>query len=116
LESFVSKAVALLESGIHLLVVDLFPPGRFDPHGLHHAVWSCLGDHPTKTEANKPLTVVSYSVGEDVTAYLNTLQVGDELPPAPVFLQPERYVSTPLEATYQTTWAELPPPVRELFG
>src|SRR5437763_2735687 len=35
---FVAKSVDALDAGVHLLVVDLFPPGRFDPHGIHGAI------------------------------------------------------------------------------
>src|SRR3954471_8724786 len=31
LEAFVEKAIAALEEGYHLLVIDLLPPGPFDP-------------------------------------------------------------------------------------
>src|SRR5262245_29311963 len=36
--SFVEKACALLEVGIHLLIVDPFPPTPRDPHGVHTAI------------------------------------------------------------------------------
>jgi hypothetical protein len=34
LTKFVEKVVEFLEAGIHLLVIDLFPPGTFDPRGF----------------------------------------------------------------------------------
>src|SRR5207248_5544979 len=34
LRAFVDKAEELLRAGIHLLVVDLFPPGPRDPQGV----------------------------------------------------------------------------------
>jgi hypothetical protein len=37
LRSFVGKSVEFLMAGIHLLVIDLFPPGRRDPRGMHAA-------------------------------------------------------------------------------
>src|SRR5262249_43267093 len=43
-ESFVSKACELLDAGIHILVVDLFPPSRHDPQGMHGAIWLDLTD------------------------------------------------------------------------
>lgn len=36
---FVDKAIAALRQGYHLLSIDLFPPGPFDPDGLHEAGW-----------------------------------------------------------------------------
>jgi len=32
-------AQLLIRQGIHLLVIDLFPPGQRDPQGLHKAIW-----------------------------------------------------------------------------
>jgi len=42
--------------------------------------------------------------------------VGDELPDMPLFLKPEIYVPTPLEATYQAAWQEFPTPLKGLLG
>src|SRR5262245_53309346 len=39
LRAFVSKAVELLRAGVHLLIVDLFPPGPRDPDGIHKPIW-----------------------------------------------------------------------------
>src|SRR5262245_17981179 len=36
---FIQKAVELLNSGIHLLITDLFAPRKFDPEGVHAAIW-----------------------------------------------------------------------------
>src|SRR5206468_3493270 len=36
--AFLDKAVNLLEHKIHLLIVDLFPPTRRDPDGIHAAI------------------------------------------------------------------------------
>src|SRR5947208_9795794 len=37
-EEFATKASSALELGIHLLLVDLFPPGPHDPHGMHEVI------------------------------------------------------------------------------
>src|SRR5207248_5967411 len=37
--AFVEKSADLIRQGIHLLVIDLFPPGRRDPQGLPKAIW-----------------------------------------------------------------------------
>ena len=39
LRTLVDKAVSVLRAGIHLVVVDLFPPGPRDPQGIHKAIW-----------------------------------------------------------------------------
>jgi hypothetical protein len=36
--AFVGKAEELLRAGIHLLIVDLFPPTSRDPHGINKAI------------------------------------------------------------------------------
>jgi hypothetical protein len=117
LGSFVSKAVEFLRSGIHLLMIDLFPPTPRDPAGIHQAVWECLTDEPfAPRPAEKPLTVASYDAGDGVTAYVDPLAVGDVLPDAPLFLAPGRYVAVPLERTYMTCWEATPRPIRDLVA
>ena len=39
LRSFVEKSAQLLDQRIHLLILDLHPPGSFDPQGIHGAIW-----------------------------------------------------------------------------
>src|SRR5262249_33511963 len=39
LRAFVEKAMDLIRQGVHLLVIDLFPPSRRDPQGIHKAIW-----------------------------------------------------------------------------
>lgn len=114
LRSFTEKAVDLLHQGINLLVVDLFPPSRRDPQGIHGEIWGQFGDEPFELPADKPLTIAAYAVGDRITAYVEPIAVGDPLPPLPIFLDQDVYVPSPLESTYQTTWAKCPEPVREL--
>src|SRR5262249_31437657 len=40
------KVVRNLESGVHVLLLDLLPPGTHDPHGLHGAVWAYFDTAP----------------------------------------------------------------------
>jgi hypothetical protein len=49
-----------------------------------------------------------------MTAYVDPVAVGDPLPSPPIFLDRKTYVPAPLEATYQSTWAKCPAPVREI--
>ena len=114
LKMFVEKAYALLQQGIHLLIIDLLPPTPRDPHGIHKAIWDTLSDEPLDLPANKPLTVAAYYAGVPKTAYVDPLAVGDSLPSSPLFLDEGLYVPAPLEETYQRTWRECPSEVREL--
>lgn len=112
LRSFVAKTTECLDQGINVVVVDLLPPTRRDPHGIHGAVWGELNDEPFALPAGKSRTLASYAVGDAVTAYVEPLAVGDALPDLPLFLSPERYVRLPLEPTYAQAWADVPPPYR----
>lgn len=113
---FVRKSQELLRRGIHLLVIDLFPPSARDPQGIHPAIWEEFHDEPFALPADKPLTIAAYCAGLPRKAYVEPVAVGDELPPEmPIFLTAETYVPAPLETTYQTTWSKVPEPVRELI-
>lgn len=108
LETFVNKAVAALQHGHHLLVVDLYPPTRCAPEGIHGAIWAEIDDEAYEIPADQPLTLVAYSAGLPPTAYVQPIGVGDPLPDMPLFLTPERYVDVPLEATYAAAWRGMP--------
>src|SRR5205823_1432932 len=43
LRTFVEKAADILNQGVNLLVVDLFPPTPRDPQGIHKAIWDEFG-------------------------------------------------------------------------
>jgi hypothetical protein len=108
LRAFIDKAVEFLEAGIHLLVLDLFPPSSRDPEGIHAAIWSEVIDDKFQLPAGKRLTLVSYSAGSVKRAYIEPVSLGAELPQMPLFLEPDFYVNVPLEATYQTAFQAVP--------
>jgi hypothetical protein len=98
----------LLENGVHLLVVDLHPPGRRDPFGIHAAIWEEItGAEPTAAP-DKPLTLAAYETDTAVRAYVIRAAVGDVLADMPLFLEPGQAVTVPLEATYQAAFADVP--------
>jgi Protein of unknown function (DUF4058) len=107
--AFVEKACELLEHRIHLLLIDPFPPGRRDPHGIHAAIWSQVDDHDFPLPPERPLTLVAYACSLITQAYIETIAVGEKLPDMPLFLEPDVYVDVPLEATYQSAWDTVPP-------
>lgn len=109
-EQFAAKAVEALNAGIHLLLVDLFPPSPWDPHGMHDVVRQRLEqwDEPYDLPADKPLTLASYAAGPQVEIYLEHLAAGASLPEMPLFLSFDRYVNVPLEATYQEAYRGMP--------
>ncbi|HJZ90938.1 MAG TPA: DUF4058 family protein [Gemmataceae bacterium] len=106
LRAFTAKAAEFLENGIHVSVIDLFPPTPRDPDGIHRAIWAeRAGDY--SLAPNKPLTLVSYVAGHPERAYVQPVGVGEDLPDLALFLTEERYVLVPLEATYSTAFAEV---------
>jgi hypothetical protein len=112
IRAFARKAVEFLDAGVHLLIVDLFPPSRRDPQGIHKAIWDRIHDEPFALPPDKPLTVAAYAAGTKTVAYVEPVAVGDPLPDMPIFLTADRYVPCPLEATYQTAWEQFPAPLR----
>jgi Protein of unknown function (DUF4058) len=113
--SFVERAADIINQGVNLLVVDLFPPTNRDPHGIHAAIWDELGDEPFEAPPGKPLIVASYLGGDIPTAYVESVGIGDPLPSLPIFLSETRYIPAPLEATYQDAWAVYPAMLKELI-
>ena len=107
IESLTKKAVKFLTHGVNLIVIDLFPFTSRDPDGIDHLIWEELKDEPFETRPpNKLLTVASYDASDELTAYVNPVEVGDQLPVAPLFLGQRRYVNIPLEATCMASWAD----------
>jgi len=102
------KARQLLQHKIHLLLVDLFPPTKHDPNGLHATLWEEITDQPSIPEPGKQLTVVAYEAAMTVNAYVVPVAVGDPLPEMPLFLEPNGCVHAPLEGTYETVFAKFP--------
>ncbi|MCR4411646.1 MAG: DUF4058 family protein [Thermoguttaceae bacterium] len=108
LRSFVAKAAELLERGIHLLILDLLPPGRRDPQGLHAEIWEEVAGQEYTAPTDKPLTLAAYESGLTIRAYVIPAAVGDVLTDMPLFLEPDKAVDVPLEATYNAAFAEVP--------
>src|SRR6516225_10117568 len=68
LRSFVQKTTEFLRQGIHLLVIDLLPPTRRDPQGIHKAIWDEIQDEPFELPPDKRLTLAAYAAGVPKTA------------------------------------------------
>jgi hypothetical protein len=114
--AFVENAAKLIAEGVHLLVIDLFPPGERDPQGIHKAIWDEFHEAEFELSADKPLTFAAYEAGPPHAAYVELVAVGDPLPEMPLFLKPPFHVRAPLEATYRTTWEDyFPAPMKRLL-
>jgi len=112
--AFVEKSAEILRQGVHLLVIDLFPPGPRDPQGVHKAIWDEFEEEDLQLPPDKPLTLAAYDA-RGLAAYVDFVAVGDPLPDMPLFLKPEFYVPAPLEATYETAWAGFPAALKSLL-
>ncbi len=115
IRAFVDKTVGLLRQGIHLLVIDLFPPSQRDPQGIHQLIWEEIDPEPFELPSDKPLTLAAYSAGDVIKAFVEPVAVGDTLPDMALFLTDVLHVPTPLEQTYQTTWNVFPEELKELL-
>ncbi len=106
--AFIYKAGQALLAGIHLLIVDLFPPNARAPQGIHRAIWGEGREGDFALPSDKPLTCVSYVGYPGAEVFLEPVSVGDQLPKMPLFLSTEVYVLVPLEKTYQSAWKRVP--------
>ncbi|HEX5442649.1 MAG TPA: hypothetical protein VFW87_02415, partial [Pirellulales bacterium] len=102
------KAVEILRAGVHLLVIDFFPPGPRDPQGVHRLVWDEFIDSDFALQADQPLCLAAYLAGDWPEAFVEPVASGATLLDMPLFLTPETYVPVPLEATYRSAWETLP--------
>lgn len=109
---FVTKGEAFLRRGVHLLVVDPFPPTKSDPNGLHALIWDQLVHRPYALPTVTSRVVSSYQAQSRLTfaCFVETLEVGEALKPMPLFLTREDSIDVPLEETYRSAFEGFPKP------
>jgi hypothetical protein len=112
LRDFVDKTIEFLRAGIHVLIVDLFPPTPRDPLGMHKVIWDEIVEEDFVFPEGKDRLLVSYETGGVRAAYVEPIGVGDELPDMPLFLTNDLHVMVPLELTYRATWDASPEEMR----
>jgi hypothetical protein len=105
IDSFLDKVYGVLDQGIHLLLVDLFPPTSRDPQGIHALIW---GDSAPVPPPDQPLTLAAYNAVPLPEAYVEPTAVGLKLIDMPLFLDEGHYVPVPMEATYKAAWSGVP--------
>ncbi len=105
---FVRKAEDLLRHDIHLLILDLLPPGRHDPDGPHAAIWGRTFRRRYRLPAPGLRTFASYESDTRIRAYVHHREVGHDLPEVPLFLAPNQCITVPLEETYRVAYAGFP--------
>jgi hypothetical protein len=109
---FVDQTIEFIRGGVHVLLVDLFPPTPRDPGGLHKLIWSQFEEKDFALPEGKDRILASYETGAAWGCYVNMVGVGDALPEMPLFLTNELYVNVPLEPTYMATWSATPEEMR----
>lgn len=63
LRDFVDKTIVCLRAGIHVLIVDLFPPTPRDPFGMHKALWDEIVEEDFAFPSGKDRSLASYETG-----------------------------------------------------
>jgi Protein of unknown function (DUF4058) len=109
-EELAGKIDGLLSAGVHVLLVDPFPPGTHDPHGLDAVVREFYGAPEASPEprAEEPLLAVSYRASQPVEVYLEHFAAGSSIPEMPLFFHADRYINAPLEVTYTSAFVGVP--------
>jgi hypothetical protein len=85
------------------------------PGGCTKASPDAYGDKPDAPPTDKQITLASYVAGPLPEAYLEFVAVGDALPAMPLFLDPETYMTVPLEPTCETAYHGMPEISREVL-
>lgn len=107
---FVEKLAAALQQGIHLTVIDPFPPTVAAADGVPAALWKRLHNRGTlRLPADRPLEASAFEVGPDkLRAFVEPFAVGQPVPDIPLFLHDGAHVRLPLEETYTRAFAAYP--------
>jgi hypothetical protein len=113
-QDLVEKLHSALRARVHVLLLDLIPPGTHDPHGIHGAVCDRY-DLEYSQPAELPLTMASYAADRKPTAYVEPVSVGQALIDMPLFLDVDWYVPAPLEATYLQAYRGMPSVWKEVL-
>ncbi|HZL38063.1 MAG TPA: DUF4058 family protein [Tepidisphaeraceae bacterium] len=108
IRAFIEKTSYLLDKGIHLLIVDVLPPGPRDPHGIHAAIWDDVAGQEYVPPAGKPFTLAAYETALSIRCYVQPFGFGEALVEMPLFLRPNGCVQAPLERTYTAAFAAMP--------
>lgn len=113
LRDFLDKTLEYMAKGVHVLLIDLFPPSPRDPHGLHKLIWDEFLEEDFSMPKGKNRIFASYEMDRtEQTAFVETIGVGDALPDMPIFWAPQKHVMIPLESTYIGTWNASPEDLR----
>ena len=113
--SFADKVVEALRAGVHVLLIDPFPPTGPAPAGLHGAVAERFGAEVNPDPA-RPLAFVGYKACPDARASVQTRAVGEDPPRVPLFLDPGWFVFVDLAPSYAAATADLAEPTLDALA
>ena len=112
-EEFVAKGREAIDAGVHLVVVDLFPPTRATRRGLAPGVWRKYDPTPVVAPPGQPLCLASVLATDRPEGFFKFLAVGEDLPSFPLFLAATLAVNLPLADTYAEVFVSIAPDDRE---
>jgi hypothetical protein len=105
LDCFVSRAATMIQQGVHLLLLDIHPPMRFDLAGVHFALWKVLGFKAPSDLIRPPMTASYRADGLPKTVVVRPLVIGQPLIDMPLMVEPGAVLNVPLEETYMAAYA-----------
>jgi Protein of unknown function (DUF4058) len=120
IEFFNEKVLSLLQLGKHFLMIDVLPPGKADPRGMHAALWESAFGETVGVTSEEPIGCVAYHAERDYdvvdlhvkrffpTAYFERCSLVGPLPTMPLFLTDKMYVNVPLTDTYAAAFKGVP--------
>lgn len=114
LDRLFERLDSAIRHGRNVLLVDIHPPGRFDPRGTHSAFWERRYGPSRGCTPAEPFGLAAYCAdfasGPITTpkACFQPFAFDEPVPDMPLFLYPDHYVNVPLEQTYQAAWATMP--------
>ncbi len=113
-EDFVDAVVIAMSQHVHVSFVDMLP--RTTRGGLHSVIWQSFEENVGDVfQPEKPLIVAAYQVTQSIEAFVRPFAVGDLLPSVPLFLDAERFIELPLDATYQSAYRGVPKRWRDVI-
>jgi hypothetical protein len=112
MRDFVEKTIEFLRAGIHVLMIDLFPPTSRDPLGMHKVIWDEIEEKDFALPTGNDRILASYETGGVQACYVEAIGVGDVLPDMPLFLANSWHVPVPLEPTYEAASNACPDDLR----
>jgi Protein of unknown function (DUF4058) len=115
-EQFVAKGEHAIRRGVHLVVIDLFPPTVAVPHGLPAAVWRRFDRERVELPATTPYSIGSFEAADRPQAYFHFASLGQAVPTMPLFLTSQRYLMVPFADSYDDAFAGSPRYLHELLA